>query len=207
MSKRKVIQIDERLCNGCGHCISSCSQGAIAIVNGKAKLVSEHYCDGLGACIGRCPTGALTLVEKDVVTYQKSIYPMTGCPSKQACKIKNGSLSNWPIQIALVSPGASFLENADLLIAADCTAFAIANFHPAVLKDKIVLIGCPKLDNTEFYIKKLTQIFNLHTFKSITVARMAVPCCKKLTMLVELALRTSTQQATLQEVSIDKVLI
>ena len=205
MTKRKVIQINEKLCNGCGHCVSSCSQGALAIVNGKAKLVSEHYCDGLGACIGHCPTGALTIVEKEmVVAYQQPIDSMSSCPSKQACKIKNGSLNNWPIQMALVAPSAPFLDHADLLIAADCTAFAMVNFHDSVLKDKIVLIGCPKLDNTEFYVEKLTKIFNLHTLKGITVARMSVPCCTRLTAIVQASIERSKKHLILQELVIDK---
>jgi NAD-dependent dihydropyrimidine dehydrogenase PreA subunit len=204
MSKRKIIQIDEKLCTGCGHCVSSCSQGAIAIVKGKAKLVSEHYCDGLGACIGHCPTGALTIVEKETAAYQQPTYSMNACPSQQVSQIKNGCLSNWPIQIALVAPSAPFLEQANLLIAADCTAFAMASYHDQVLKNKIVLIGCPKLDNAEFYIKKLTEIFNVHTFKSITVARMEVPCCKKLTAIVQTALDNSTQEIQMQEIILNR---
>ena len=204
MSKRKVIQIDEKLCNGCGHCVSSCSQGAIAIVNGKAKLVSEHYCDGLGACIGHCPTGALTIVDKEIATHQKIMTPLNSCPGNRANKIENGLLNNWPIQLALVAPNAPFLNDADLLIAADCTAFAMASYHSSILKNKITLIGCPKLDDAAFYIKKLTHVFNLHAFKSITVARMAVPCCTKLMVIVQTAIDNSKQNLIIQRLVINK---
>jgi len=153
---RKIIKIDEDKCNGCGLCVSACHEGAIGLVDGKAKLLHDDYCDGLGNCLPVCPTGAITFEEKEALAVTQ--------------------FKQWPVQIKLVPPNAPYFKNANLLIAADCAAYAYGNFHNEYMKNRITIIGCPKLDEVD-YSEKLTAILKMNDIKSITIARMEVPCC------------------------------
>ncbi len=213
--KRPIIHIDKDKCTGCGLCVPSCAEGAIAIVDGKAKLVKEVYCDGLGACLGDCPEGALEVIEREAEAFdenevEKHLAKMqsesppcgdseknpAGCPGiSERVILKTDSspaigeqgasqLGHWPVQLMLVSPEAPFLWSADLLICADCVPFALPNFHSRYLKDKAVLVGCPKLDDISYYRAKLEAIFRCAKPASITVLRMTVPCCGGLTHIV-----------------------
>lgn len=215
--KRNIIQIDEEKCNGCGQCITSCAECALQIVDGKAKLVKEIYCDGLGACLGTCPTGALTIVQRDTDAFDEEktkehIYKTKmsevkacSCPSSIVMDIASRDtasntnvaaetkpeLTSWPVQLMLVPVTAPYFAGADILLAADCTAFSTANFHSRFIKGKKLIIACPKLDNADFYVDKLTQIFANNSIKSISVLRMEVPCCGGLTHIVKKALAES----------------
>lgn len=211
---RKIIEIDDELCDGCGQCVPSCAEGALKIVDGKAKLVSETYCDGLGACLGECPTGALKIVEREAEDFDETAVeehllslekegPASGnkvtCPSavpqsltrispheKANEPASTGSLlSHWPVQIRLVPPTAPYLKDADLLILADCAAVACPNLHRDFIKDRVVLMGCPKFDNPQEYIQKFTDIFKAANIKSITAPVMEVPCCKGLPVIIQ----------------------
>lgn len=212
---RKIIHIDEEKCNGCGACAAACHEGAIEMVNGKARLAREDYCDGLGDCLPACPTGAITFEEREAPAYdhtavlaakqKKSPLPC-GCPGTQAKAIHREScavpatsaaqaptvsqLSQWPVQIKLVPVSAPYLNGAKLLIAADCTAYAYGNFHNEFIRDHVTLIGCPKLDE-EDYAEKLTQIIAGNNIKSVTVVRMEVPCCGGIENAVKRALQES----------------
>lgn len=210
---RKIIEIDDERCDGCGACVPACAEGAIEIVDGKARVVAEKYCDGLGACMGDCPNDALRIVEREAEDFDeeaveeylaqkatdlKSVSAGSGCPSSQfqkiiapAMKDPFSRLTHWPVQIHLIQPHAPFLKGADLLIAADCTTVACANFHEDYLKDKVVLMGCPKFDDVESYIQKFTDIFNSADITSITVLIMEVPCCSGLPMIIEKAMKAS----------------
>lgn len=204
--RRKIIEIDEDLCNGCGNCVSACAEQAIKLIDGKAKLVSDTYCDGLGDCIGHCPTGALKVVERDAEPFDESIVVKhkpapCSCPSS-TLDSKKLPLNNWPIQLALVPETAEYFKDADLLVSADCTAFSALNYHHELLNDKILLICCPKLDQTEHYINKLKTILIRNTIKTITVVRMSVPCCAKLTVLVRLAVQMSGENIEFKELVI-----
>lgn len=206
--KRKIIEISETLCNGCGDCINACAEGAIKIVNGKAKLVADEYCDGLGDCLGHCPTGALKIIEREAEAFDESLIPakheatpVCSCPS-QRMNTQNSPLNNWPIQLSLVPEDGEYFADANLLIAADCTAFSRLHFNQN-LQDKILLICCPKLDNTSFYQKKLMNIFTKHNVNSITVARMSVPCCAGLTHLVYNAIQKSGKRIQAEELIIE----
>ena len=163
---RKIIEINEEKCNGCGLCAKACHENAIGMVNGKAKLLRDDYCDGLGDCLPTCPTGAITLVEREAAAYDEA--------AVEANKRKKNR--QWPIQIQLTPVNAPYFDGADLLIAADCTAFAYANFAKEIQKGKITLIGCPKLDPVD-YSEKLTAILEQNDVKSVTIIRMEVPCC------------------------------
>lgn len=163
---RRIIEINEEKCNGCGACASACHEGAIGMVNGKAKLLRDDYCDGLGDCLPTCPTGAITFVEREAAAYDEA--------AVEANKRKKNR--QWPIQIRLTPVNAPYFDGADLLIAADCTAFAYANFAKEIQKGKITLIGCPKLDPVD-YSEKLTAILEQNDVKSVTIIRMEVPCC------------------------------
>lgn len=220
--KRNIIEINEDLCNGCGQCILDCAEGALKIVDGKAKLVGEIYCDGLGACLKGCPTGALQVIEREAEDFsEEAVHELLkkqeeekkaasaakslgcGCPGTNLrsfsapaispCQAANqpkihgggaSALTHWPIQIRLVPPTAPFLKGADLLVAADCTAFAYGNFHNDMLAGKVMMIGCPKLDNAEEYIAKFTEIFKNAGLKRVTVVHMEVPCCSKLPLII-----------------------
>lgn len=163
---RKIIEINEEKCNGCGLCAKACYENAIGMVNGKAKLLRDDYCDGLGDCLPTCPTGAITFVEREAAAYDEA--------AVEANKRKKNR--QWPIQIQLTPVNAPYFDGADLLIAADCTAFAYANFAKEIQKGKITLIGCPKLDPVD-YSEKLTAILEQNDVKSVTIIRMEVPCC------------------------------
>lgn len=207
MTKRPIVQIDQEKCDGCGACVNACAEGAIQIVNGKAILVNEIYCDGLGACLGSCPKGAITIVEKETQPFDEEatkkhleLIKIKKVPSCECFSFVNTpKLSNWPIQLKLISVNASFLKNAHLLIAADCTAFSYPNFHKEILKDKQLIIACPKLDDAKFYLEKLTEIFNINNIKAITVLRMTVPCCAGLTWIVKEALNKSGKNISFEE--------
>lgn len=194
---RRIIQIEEALCNGCGICADACHEGAIAMVDGKAKLLREDVCDGLGDCLPACPTGAITLEERAVAA---PAAPAGGCPGAQPRGMASRApvpagerpsrLSQWPVQLKLVAPHAAYFDGADLLVAADCTAYAYGDFHEAFLRDRVCLIGCPKLDGVD-YTEKLTQILASHAIRGVTVVRMEVPCCGGLERMVRQALQNS----------------
>lgn len=221
--KRRIIEIDQNKCNGCGACAAACHEGAIAMVNGKAQLMRDDYCDGLGDCLPTCPTGAISFVEREAAAYdeqavlenkQKKMQKegMTlhhGCPGMQlktfahkaasetaAPAAQESQLSQWPVQIKLAPVNAPWFSGADLLIAADCTAFAYGNFHADFIRGRITLVGCPKLDAVD-YAEKLSQIFAANDIRSITVARMEVPCCGGLESAVRRALAMSGKQIPL----------
>ena len=210
---RKIIKIDEEKCNGCGICADACHEGAIEIVNGKAKLTREDYCDGLGDCLPACPTGAITFEEREAPAYNEAAViaskqnkiPETlpcGCSGTQSKAISrekcdcgssanvDSQLSQWPVQIKLISPYAPYFDNVNLLVAADCTAYAYGNFHNDFIRNHITLIGCPKLDEGD-YTEKLTEIIANNNIKSVTVVRMEVPCCGGIEYAVKNALQSS----------------
>jgi len=195
---RKMIEIDEDLCDGCAQCIPNCPEGALQIIDGKARLVSETSCDGLGACLGHCPTGALKVVEREAEPYaahhtgecpgSRSMYLSDNVPKAgaSASGSRPSELRNWPVQLHLINPDAPYLEGADLLLAADCVPFAMASFHEEILQGRVLIILCPKLDkDSEIYIEKLAHIFATKGIKSITIAHMEVPCCFGILQLVK----------------------
>ena len=205
MTKRNIIKINEDKCNGCGECVLSCAEGAIRIVNGKAKLISEKYCDGLGACLGECPMGAITIEERNAEEFSENLVEehlaeikADAVPWKHEHNQKS-ELSNWPVKLNLVNPQAPYFKDADLVVAADCVPAAFGNFHNDFLKQKTLVIGCPKFDDIQYYTRKLTEIFKNSGVKSITIARMEVPCCAGLTRLVERALEASGKNIPLSE--------
>lgn len=218
MTKRKIIRIDEEKCNGCGLCIPNCPEGALQIIDGKARLISDLFCDGLGACIGHCPQGAITIEERDAEPYdeRKVMENITGCPGSKMMDFRakraveddksvgktESQLRQWPVQIHLVPAFAPYLQDADLLISADCVPFAYADFHRDLLKGKILLIGCPKLDDLESYEEKLTEIFRNNKMKSVTYAHMEVPCCFGLIDIVKAAISASGKDIPFEEVTI-----
>lgn len=211
---RKIIKIDEEKCNGCGACASACHEGAIDMVNGKAKLMRENYCDGLGDCLPACPTGAISFEEREAPAYDEAAVLAAkktaqetpkpcGCPGSQARALHReaqnsvteavcpvSQLAQWPVQIKLVPPTAPYFSGAKLLIAADCTAYAYANFHNEFMRGHVTLIGCPKLDDVD-YSKKLTEIIRLNDIQSVTIVRMEVPCCGGLEYAAKQALQAS----------------
>jgi Pyruvate/2-oxoacid:ferredoxin oxidoreductase delta subunit len=194
---RKIIVIDEEKCNGCGQCVTGCAEGAIALIDGKARLVSEVYCDGLGACIGECPVGALTLVEREAPEYNqtavdKHLASIGRAPhAAEHAAPAQSVLGNWPLQLALMPINAPYLERASLLLAADCTAFAYPDFHRHFMKGKVAIIGCPKLDDAAAYREKLTKIIQANYIEFIHVVYMEVPCCGGLVRLVQQAVADS----------------
>ena len=176
---RRIIQIDEEKCNGCGACAAACHESAIGMVDGKAKLLRDDYCDGLGDCLPACPTGAITFVEREAAAYD------------EAAVIRNQrTLQQWPVQIKLVPTSAPYFDGAKLLIAADCTAYAYASFHEDFKNEKIVLVGCPKLDSVD-YSEKLEEIIRSNNITEVTIVRMEVPCCGGLEMAAKRALQNS----------------
>jgi len=229
--KRNIIEIDENLCDGCGRCVDACAEGAITIEDGKARVISDSFCDGLGACIGECPQGALTIVQRVTDDFDenavaehlkqqrspdsKDMLPC-GCPSSHvqsfspsAAAADGGdtssgptALSHWPVQINLVPPHAPFIRNADVVVAADCTAYAYPDFHRKLLKGRPLLIGCPKFDNTDAYIEKFTEILSTSAITSITVVVMEVPCCSALPNLIKEAMRRADTTIPLETVVI-----
>ena len=222
---RKIIKIDAEKCNGCGACAAACHEGAIEMVNGKAVLTREDYCDGLGDCLPACPTNAITFEEREAPAYNEDAVRQAkmqklgvklpcGCPGTQSKAIKreasapaakaaavSSQLSQWPCQIKLVPVNAPYFENANLLIAADCTAFAYGNFHQDFIRNHITLIGCPKLDEGD-YAEKLTQIIRNNNIKSVKIVRMEVPCCGGIENAVKRALQASGKFIPWQVVTI-----
>lgn len=209
MMKRKIIKIDEEKCVGCGLCADACHEGAIAMVDGKAKLLRDDYCDGLGDCLPVCPTEAITFELREAAEYNAQLAPKKaavqpetltcGCPGSQSRLMERtdspapavkqeSSLRQWPVQIKLVPANAPYFENAHLLIAADCSAYAYGAFHSRFMENRITLIGCPKLDEGD-YSEKLTGILTLNDIRSVTVVRMEVPCCGGIENAVKNALR------------------
>lgn len=194
---RKIIEINEEKCNGCGACATACHEGAIGMVNGKAKLLRDDYCDGLGDCLPECPVGAITFVEREAAAYnQAAVLARQAQLSRQ-----NSQLGQWPCQIRLVPVNAPYFDGARLLIAADCTAYAYGSFHQEFMSGKITLIGCPKLDSVD-YSEKLTEIFLQNDIRSVTILRMEVPCCKGLELAAQKALQASGKRIPWQVVTI-----
>ena len=227
---RKIIQIDEEKCNGCGACAEACHEGAIGMVTGKAKLLRDDYCDGLGDCLPTCPTGAISFVEREAAAYDEkavqenirkkqeqshtSAAPHGGCPGSQMQRIQRSQesarsnpvsaesqLGQWPCQIKLVPVNAPYFDGAKLLIAADCSAYAYARMHDEFMRGKITIIGCPKLDSVD-YSEKLTQIIQNNNIQSVTIVRMEVPCCGGLEMAAKKALQSSGKFIPWQVVTI-----
>ena len=220
---RKIIKIDEEKCNGCGACAAACHEGAIGMVDGKAKLMREDYCDGLGDCLPACPTSAITFEEREAPAYneaaimeskKKSAKLPCGCPGSNSKVLKReaapvasptsavqSQLMQWPVQIKLVPTNAPYFENANLLIAADCTAFAYGNFHSEFIRGHITLIGCPKLDEGD-YAEKLTAIIRDNNIKSVKIVRMEVPCCGGIENATKRALQASGKFIPWQVVTI-----
>jgi len=241
---RKIIEIEEAKCDGCGDCIPSCAEGALAVVDGKVKLVRDLLCDGLGACLGTCPKGALRVVERDaeafdegavhahVATLQRHRPPAVAaavaapaaCPGSRPVELAprrglsvlpgeapappartamNGSrLSQWPVQLHLVSPAAPYFQDAELLVAADCVPFAYARFHDHFLAGKRLVVGCPKLDDLQAYVGKLTEILRRGTIRSVTVVKMVVPCCGGIAQAARQALAQSGKDIPYREVTV-----
>ena len=231
--KRKIISIDEARCNGCGLCVSACHEGAIQLVDGKAKLISDSYCDGLGDCLPACPVDAIKIVERDAADYDEAAVAarqaaakghaaparpiFAGCPGMAAKAMAPkpattpapdapagapvAQLGNWPVQIKLVNVHAPYLQNAALLVAADCTAFAFADIHRRFMRNRVTLIGCPKLDEGD-YAEKLTAILQANEIKSVTVLRMEVPCCGGIASATMRALQASGKMIPWQVVTI-----
>ena len=224
---RKIIKIDEEKCNGCGLCVSACQEGAIGLVDGKAKLLRDDYCDGLGNCLPVCPTSAITFEEREAAEYDEAAVKVNmeqtqpetlacGCPgthSKPLTRVNSSQptapqaaaaethLNQWPVQIKLVPPNAGYFEGANLLVAADCAAYAYGNFHTMYMKDKITIIGCPKLDAGD-YSEKLTDILKMNNIKSVTVVRMEVPCCGGIENATKTALQNCGKMIPWQIVTI-----
>ena len=243
--KRKIVQIDEDKCDGCGLCIISCAEGALQIVDGKARLVSDKYCDSLGACLGECPQGAISIIEREgepfdeeavekhlasqsaatpdkacgcpsaaVLQFEKNDTLPCGCPSSTVAQFKSAAkeesatargsqpseLAHWPVQLTLVPAKAPFLQGADVLLAADCTAFASGGFHRDFLRNHALLVACPKLDNYEAHQAKLTEILRQSDIRSLTVLRMEVPCCAGLTRMAMQAILSSNKDIPFKEV-------
>lgn len=231
---RKIIEIDEELCDGCGQCVPSCAEGALQIIDGKARMVAEKYCDGLGACMGECPTGALKIIEREADEFDEQAVESyleqkgkesagTSLPSAGACPSAGiqifapstpanrvqppdtdtaSALSHWPVQIRLVPPDAPFLKGADLLVLADCVAVAYPALHQELLKDRVVVMGCPKFDDAEEYVQRFTAMFKHAGIQRITNVIMEVPCCSALPMIIKKALAASGQTLPMREIVI-----
>ena len=191
---RKIIKIDAKKCNGCGACATACHEGAIQMIDGIATLTREDYCDGLGDCLPACPTNAISFEEREAPAYNEEAV-------RKAKMHKGGELSQWPVQIKLVPVNAPYFEGANLLIAADCTAYAYGDFHSRFIRNRITLIGCPKLDEGD-YAEKLTQIITNNNIKSLTIVRMEVPCCGGIENAARRALKASGKFSPWQVVTV-----
>jgi Pyruvate/2-oxoacid:ferredoxin oxidoreductase delta subunit len=230
MALRNIVKIDEEKCNGCGLCVNACAEGAIKIIDGKAKLVSEIYCDGLGACLGHCPEDAITIEQREAEDFdeeatnaylakEKNAHVQTDfvCPGMAAKQLKKkaapddsapagavpSQLGQWPVQLKLVSPHAPYFTDANLLLVADCVPFAMGDFHNRFLKDHNIAVGCPKLDDVQFYIEKLAAILQANKLNSLTVIHMEVPCCSGLTYIAREAIAKSNIELSFEDVTID----
>ena len=244
---RKIVQIDQDKCNGCGLCVPSCAEGAIKMINGKAVLSADNLCDGLGACLGECPQDAIRIIEREADEFDETAVEQHlletgkpavhghghgqahghhghghgnghghggGCPGSRAMSFetnpaaatetgsRQSQLAQWPVQLHLVSTSAPYFQDADLLITADCVPFAYADFHKDFLAGKAVVIGCPKLDDNQFYLQKLTELFSNSSLKSITVLRMEVPCCGGIVMAARQALAACGKDIPFKEVTV-----
>jgi ferredoxin len=227
---RKIIRIDEEKCNGCGVCVPACAEGALQIVDGKAKLISETYCDGLGACLGECPQGAITIEEREADDFDEEAVKRhqheeelredqlpCGCPGSSVSQFERrqpfaispdfvaaqpSMLRHWPVQLTLVPPVAPFLQGADLVLAADCVPFAYAGFHRDFLQDHALLVACPKLDDYQAHQRKLIDILRRSDVKSLTVVYMEVPCCSGLVHMAKQAIEASGRDIPLREVMV-----
>jgi ferredoxin len=231
---RKIVEINEEKCNGCGLCAKACHEGAIKMINGKAKLISDEYCDGLGDCLPACPADAINIVEREAAEYNEELVkakmeqakkaqnPLPcGCPGTAERKIERkpvtamkvektedeeaeavSELRQWPVQLKLVNTKAGFWDNADVLVAADCTAYAYAGFHKDFIKGRITVIGCPKLDDAKFYEEKLAEILKNNNIKSLTVVRMEVPCCGGIVSAVKNAMLSAQVIVPYKEITI-----
>ena len=226
--KRKIIEINEELCTGCGECVPDCAEGSLQIIDGKAKLVADKLCDGLGACLGSCPTGALQIIERDADAFdeeaveeflaeQKKKQGGGGCPSAQLktlqpinpCQAANeatsqagsalSQLSHWPVQIRLIPPTAPFLENCDLLIAADCTAVAYAGLQQDFIQGRVVMMGCPKFDDQQAYVDRFTELFKTRRLNSVTLLIMEVPCCSAMLQIVKKAYKDAGAEVPVRQ--------
>jgi len=224
--KRDIIKIDEEKCNGCGQCIPNCHEGALQIIDGKARLKSDVLCDGLGACLGHCPEGAITVEQRDAEPFDenavmqaqapKYVHRESGCPGSTERVLaapvslhrappqeSPSELRQWPVQMHLINPGAPYFRNADMLLAADCVAFSVGDFHSRYLKGHSLAIACPKLDrNTEIYVDKLTALIDLALINTITVMIMEVPCCGGLMQLVRAATARASRKVPVKQVMI-----
>lgn len=213
--RRRIIEIDKDKCNGCGACADACHEGAIAMIDGKAQLIKDDYCDGLGDCLPACPADAISFVEREAAPYDEAAAKArkgAGCPGKALREIEHAKenksnisgesqLRQWPVQIKLVPANAPYFDNADLLIAADCTAFAYGSFHDEFIRDHITLIGCPKLDDID-YSQKLAAIFRENNIKSVTVVKMEVPCCSGLQHAVVNALLKTAKEIPFKVITV-----
>ncbi len=230
MAVRNIVRIDEEKCNGCGQCANACAEGAIQIIDGKARLVSEIYCDGLGACIGHCPVDAITIEQRDAAGFDEeatkahlaqqekakapSDFVCPGAAAQQLGQEEHSArstartkvrsqLGQWPVQLKLVSPNAPYFANADLLLVADCVAFAVGDFHSRFLKGRSIAVGCPKLDDVQFYVEKLAAILQANKLKSLSVIHMEVPCCHGLTHVARQAIARNKIEMDFEDVTID----
>ncbi len=237
---RKIIEIDEELCDGCGQCVPDCAEGSLQIIDGKAKLVEDKLCDGLGACLGSCPQGALKIIEREADEFDEEAVeeylaqkkqeeqaaanrPTSpaggGCPSarlqtfapQSPCQSANiplnhgngtSALTHWPIQIRLIPPTAPFLKNADVLVAADCTAVAVPGFQEKYLQDKVVMMGCPKFDDAEGYIDKFADIVKTANLNSITILIVEVPCCSAMNVIIKRALEKAQKSVPVEQITV-----
>lgn len=228
MTLRNIIKIDESKCNGCGLCVTACAEGAIRLINGKAKLVSEIYCDGLGACIGHCPQDAIIIEQREAKPFDEEATKKHladakkqqrtdsfVCPGMMSAELRNDAkspaaagdvssqLAHWPIQLKLVSLHAPYFADANLLLVADCVPFAMGDFHNRFLSGRSIVVGCPKLDDARFYIEKLADILQANKIKSLTVVHMEVPCCHGLTRIANEALARARQKMAFEDVTVD----
>lgn len=233
---RKIIEIDDERCDGCGSCVPACAEGAIEVVNGKARVLSDSFCDGLGACIGECPRDAMRLIEREADEFDveaveahlkegedqaptsdeipfrrcpsnaiQTFVPLEGAPETQATpgqSPSSGNLSHWPVQIRLIPPTAPFLKGADLLVTADCVPVAYPRFHQDFLKGKVVMMGCPKFDDTQDYVERFTRIFGEAQIRSVTVVDMEVPCCSAMPAIINRAMDRAGTHPPLREITI-----
>jgi len=230
MALRNIVKIDEEKCNGCGLCVNACAEGAIKIIDGKARLVSEIYCDGLGACLGHCPEDAITIEKREAESFDEEatkahlaeeknalVQPDFTCPGMASKQLKTkaapnktapacaapSQLGQWPVQLKLVSPHAPYFSGTDLLLVADCVPFTMGDFHNRFLKDHSIAVGCPKLDDIQLYIEKLAAILKENKLNSLTVIHMEVPCCSGLTYIAREAIAQSNTKITFEDVTID----